>query len=404
MTGADYQQRSQARLGHLAESLNRETARWEEAAEEGEPLEKHHSQVFCLTRLLQTSLEDLSKLPRTELTEPILDLHHVWDFFRSKLILRCLPQYRDFLDTADELAWACYQPALSAAGLPSTVPPLVFLNRDAVPFAVARGSDYREFLPSGVRTRSGAEAVHRLPFPIIGVPWHQTEHLPGLLAVTHEVGHHIEDDCELTAALEARLRGSGLPASQQTVWRGWLGEVFADVCACLACGPAYVETLSDALVTAPVQAVGAYPPRDLRLRVCRAVLEPTEPNPPDEAAAVVQALTTGGYAEFGDQTLPTVLRCTESLNTKLAAGYLLAGLPSQARDARAALAAAATAFTQDPARYDDLCVEPRVTHEVLALRPDGLRAVQPAPPAATDRAATVGHLLAELLSPRTAER
>ncbi|MGY1582019.1 hypothetical protein [Streptomyces sp. MN13] len=401
MTGADYQQRSGARLGHLKNSLTRETARWDEAAEPGRPLEKHRSQVACLTSLLRTSLDDLSRLPDADLTEPILDLHHVWDFFRSKLVLRCLPQYRDFLDTADELAWACYRPALKASGLPAPVPPLVFLSRDAVPFTVARGSDYRELLPSGVRTRLGADAVRRLPFPIIGVPWHQTEHLPDVLSVAHEVGHHIEDDCELTATLRTRLRASSLPTHRQTVWEGWLGEVFADVCACLACGPAYAETLSDALVTAPASAVGAYPPPDVRLAVCAAVFVSPGPSPPDEASAVVRALTTGGYAELGDETLPTLLRCHKALNPGQAVGNLLAGMPSCAGDVRATLAGASAAFWQDPAVYDKLGLHSRVIREVLEGRPQGPRAAQPASPSAAERAVDVGHLLAGLLSAPT---
>ncbi|MET9735102.1 hypothetical protein ABZZ79_32015 [Streptomyces sp. NPDC006458] len=399
MTGADYEQRSRARLGHLKDSLDRETARWEEAAAEpDQPLEKHRSQVACLTRLLRTSLSDLSRLPDSELAEPILDLHHVWDFFRSKLVLRCLPQYQEFLDTADELAWACYRPALEAAGLPSSVPPLVFLSRDAVPFTLARGSDYRGLLPSGVRTRPGADAVRRLPFPIIGVPWHQTEHLPDVLAVAHEVGHHIEDDCELTEALRARLLASGLPTGRQPVWEGWLGEVFADVCACLACGPAYVATLSDALVTAPATAVGAYPPKDVRLAVCHAVFASPGPGPSDEPGTVVRALMSDGYAELGDRDLPTVLQCHGALDTGLAVGNLLAGMPSSVGDVREALAAAADAFGQNPDVYDSLGVQSRVIREVLKGRPRGPRAAGPVPPSAAERAVDVGHVLAGLLS------
>ncbi|MFJ5776076.1 hypothetical protein [Streptomyces sp. NPDC093094] len=398
MTGADYEQRSRARLRHLKDSLDRETTCWEKAAAEpNKPLEKHHSQVACLTRLIRTSLSDLSRLPDSELAEPILDLHHVWDFFRSKLVLRCLPQYQEFLDTADELAWACYRPALEAAGLPSSIPPLVFLSRDAVPFTLARGSDYRGLLPSGVRTRPGADAVRRLPFPIIGVPWYQTEHLPDVLAVAHEVGHHIEDDCEMTRALQARLRAGGLPAGRQSVWEGWLGEVFADVCACLACGPAYVATLSDALETAPT-AVGAYPPKDVRLAVCHAVFASPGSDPSDEPGTVVRALTSDGYAALGGGKLSEVLQCHETLDTGLAVGNLLAGMPSSAVDAREALAAAADAFSQNPDAYDRLGVQARVITEVLEGRPDGSRAAGSVPSGAAERAVDVGHLLAGLLS------
>ncbi|MDT0479746.1 hypothetical protein [Streptomyces doebereineriae] len=395
MIDVDHYQRSGTRSDYLVRSLNRETARFEEATMAGQPLEKHHSQVASLVQMLKTSLDDLERLPDANLPELVLDLHHVWDFFRSKLILRCLPQYRGFLDTADELAWACYAPALREAGVSAPVPPLVFPNRALVPFAVARGSDYRELLPSGVRTRSGAKAVQQLPFPIIGVPWYQTEHLPGLLAVAHEAGHHIEDDCKLKAALKARLRESGLSSERQTVWQRWLAEVFGDICACLACGPAYIETLSDALAAAPPPAVGTYPPPHLRLEVCRMVLEPPGEDPSDEAAVVVRALTTGGYPEFGGKALPAVLGCTEALNLDVPVGKLLVGMPSETRDVRSALAAAAIAFLQDPAGYDKQHVGQNVTQEILDLRPFGVRRAQPAD---ADRATVAGHALAHLLS------
>ncbi|MFI9325089.1 hypothetical protein ACIGXI_35660 [Kitasatospora aureofaciens] len=398
MTASGYQKRRQARTRHLKESLEGETARWTQAAAEGGPLEKHHSQVSCLVGLLRTCLDDLSALPDSELAEPILDLHHVWDFFRSKLVLRCLPQYQDFLEAADELAWACYEPALGEAGPTSRVPPLVFLNRAEVPFAVARGRDYRTLLPGAVRTRSGDAAVRTLPFPIIGVPWHQTEHLPGLLAVAHEVGHHIEDDCGLTEALKGRVRESGLPSERQSRWRDWVGEVFADVCACLGCGPAYFDTLSDALADISPLAVGGYPPKDLRLRVCQTVFEPTEPDPSDEAATIVRSLTTDGYAELGGRTLPGVLTCAEAWDPKQAADLLLAGLPSETGDARASLAAAATAFVVDPVDYDGLHVGARVIKEVLGNRPQGPRAATIAPLDATRRAVAAGHRIMGLLS------
>ena len=97
----------------------------------------------------------------------------MWDFFRVKLALRYIEPIRDFLDAADELAWTAYHPATQAADGPGPVrrePPLVFLDRGAVPFASARGSSYRDLLPRDVRTRAGADAARGLPFPVIGVP------------------------------------------------------------------------------------------------------------------------------------------------------------------------------------------------------------------------------------------
>ncbi|AUY52677.1 hypothetical protein [Streptomyces sp. CB01881] len=400
MTGAGYEERGRARHRHLAASLDRDVAHWVEATRRSPLLEKHHSQVVCLAGMLDACRRDLGELPDDESRERILDLHHVWDFFRSKLILRCLPQYQAFLDTADELAWACYEPAWPADGPAARpVPPLLFLNRAEAPFALARGSDYKAFLPSGVRTHTGEEAAQQLPFPIIGVPWYQTEHLPGLLAVAHEVGHHVEDDLGLTGTLRDRLHTSGLDAGRLIIWDGWLGEVFADVCACLACGPAYTDTLADALTAVGTRRSAAYPPSLLRLRICRTVLGSSGPAPAGEVAAVVEALTADGYPQLGGRTLRDALGCAEALELEPPALNLLNGLDSEIRDPRAALAAAARAFLLDPAQYDRGNVGARVCREVLARRPVGLRSAEAAADdGARQAGAAAGHALAALLA------
>ncbi|MFJ5776220.1 hypothetical protein [Streptomyces sp. NPDC093094] len=65
-----------------------------------------------------------------------------------------------------------------------------------------------------------AAEVGRLPFAIIGVPWHQSEHLPDVLSVAHEAGHHLQEDRELADVLKARLHTSGLSADRRTVREG----------------------------------------------------------------------------------------------------------------------------------------------------------------------------------------
>ncbi|MFB7372001.1 hypothetical protein ACFC0D_19400 [Streptomyces sp. NPDC056222] len=409
-------------------SLRGDLEHWEADVQENGPLEKHFTQVHRLALQLTTTIEDLAGLLDSggavaDLAEQVLDLHHVWDFFRSKLVLRCMPAYRDFLDAADELAWSCYKPALDPVGTALKLPPLVFLNRNVAPFAVARGSDYRSLLPRDIYTLVGRDAVRQLPFPIIGVPWHQSEHLPGTLAVAHEVGHHIEDDCRLSEELRARLRGSGLQPERVQVWETWLGEAFADVCACLACGPAYALTLADAMEANGSAGAGSdrYPPAQVRVQICEATLGKTgragsaaaDPfrrgrfrssgqsgsvhDAGGEAALVVDAWMTGGYPGLPGKAL-SVLSCPDAQDPTLGAAKFLQGLPSGARDARAVLAAAATAFLEDPIKYDTLQVGPVAISEVLALRPKGLRRDLADLHATDERDIAAGHTLTSLLS------
>ncbi|MEU6238250.1 hypothetical protein [Kitasatospora sp. NPDC047058] len=127
----------------------------------------------------------------------VQDLFHVWDFFRGKLVLRQIRSHRRWLEVADELAWSAYRPALDAAAgrMPPREPPLTGFSRTVAPLAHRRGEQYRELLPrGGVHTRAGRDLVARLPFPVIDVPWWYQGHLPAVLTVAHEVGHHLEDD------------------------------------------------------------------------------------------------------------------------------------------------------------------------------------------------------------------
>jgi len=258
-------QRRQVELRHARDSLRTELRYWRAEATQV-TLEKHQTQIERVADMIEAALKQLNDEPAAGETERILDLYHVWDFFRAKLALRYVEPITGFLDAADELAWAMYRPAVLAtahAGAVLREPPLVFLDRGTVPFASARGSSYRDLLPRDVRTSAGAAAASQLPFPVIGVPWYLSGHLPGALLVAHEVGHHVEDDCALTAALEARLAAADLADGRPAVWQPWLGEVFADVVASVTGGVAYPTMLFDALANAPTGGAGRehYPRR-----------------------------------------------------------------------------------------------------------------------------------------------
>ncbi len=418
MATADQSVRRQAELQHARESLRTEWEYWTAEAARSS-LQKHQTQIDSVITMLGAGLDAVAADAQAAESERILDLHHVWDFFRVKLALRYIEPIRDFLDAADELAWTAYHPATQAADGPGPVrrePPLVFLDRGAVPFASARGSSYRDLLPRDVRTRAGADAARGLPFPVIGVPWYLSGHLPGVLLVAHEVGHHIEDDCALTTALSRRLAAARLPAPRLAAWKLWLGEVFADVVASLTCGVAYPTVLLDALAAAPAGGAGLerYPPPRARIRVCLAAIGQAglpgneqlaaegdqlgEPDDADgEAQPVVEAILIKPYGKLGKQTLPAVLTSPAVASADAAAGRLLAGLSSSLHDVRAVLAAAALAFARNPAEYDQRRVGERSIAEVLRLRPDGPRLGVADPAARKARDVAAGRALASRL-------
>ncbi|MFD9461589.1 hypothetical protein [Streptomyces sp. NPDC060027] len=417
-----YRARREAEVRHLTSGLQAELDDWSLTAKHRGPLEKHRSQIEGAVRVVSGALLRLQELPPVErerrAPELVLDLHHLWDFFRSKLLARRIPRYKAFLDAADELAWSVYDPVRGAA--PNSIalkePPLAFPNRQPVPFAAPRGSDFEELLPAGrQRTRGGRQASRHLPFPLIGIPWSASHHLPTLLSVAHETGHHIEDDFALTQSLRTRLREhSGLSEERIALWEPWLGEVFADVCATLACGEAYVWALGD-MITAAGATTGtgteSYPPPRLRLLVCRAALDSGplpgtralpalgSQQPGDgEAEAVVAALAGAGFPELGGARLGSLIGLRRTGGLEEAIGRLLTGLESRRRDVPGVLAAATLAFVHSPQKYDEECVGDRALGEVLALVPDGARAAALPDAMLAQRDSAAGRDLLDLLA------
>ncbi|KUN02861.1 hypothetical protein AQI95_25355 [Streptomyces yokosukanensis] len=328
----------------------------------------------------------------------VLDLHHVWDFYRTRFLLRRVRAYRRFLDVADELAWECYGPVLGLAGARPKEPPLVGFSRAASPRAHRRGSAYHDLLPrGGVHTREGREAAARLPFPVIDVPWSFGSHLPALLTVAHEAAHHIDDDCGLGDEIRRRVATAALPPDRTVHWERWAGEAFADVCAAVLCGPAYAAVLAELLDTeADVDEVdfdGAHPPPGARLRLAGAAARlaghaGTADDRDHEARAVAGAMVAGGWSGLDGLSLPELFatgRPAGPAEVSEGARRLLAGGPSRCPSATGVLAAAALAFQYDPAGYDGRAVGERAVSEVLRLRSAGTRAAPSADPPGAER-------------------
>jgi hypothetical protein len=282
--------RRRAEIQAKLSSLETELAAWSTLTGQGTMgLGRHRSQVRALVHTLGGLLEhvkaavdgapaDASLFDQVVAWEKdILAAHSIWEVFRSKLVLRQSEHFRASLAACDDLAWACYGPALTRfSPAANKAPPLVFLSSTWSPFAQSRDSNFQNEIrapdPQGtLRGEVFRQVLRRLPVPLVGLPWYQVVHVPGAILIAHEVGHLVEWDFALTDRIVAALEGSG--AEYTDYWVQWASEVFADLYGCLAMGPAYVGALMD-LLTTRVSAIqnarsqsGRYPTRGMRVEL-----------------------------------------------------------------------------------------------------------------------------------------
>jgi len=405
------------------------------ANEPPRPLEKNHSQIRRITNYLKGFLgeirRELKKLPvgdderlaqclRLELK--ILELHRIWNFFRSKLVLRCVAWFRRFLIAADEFAWACYLPArekVSPQHMPPgkvKEPPLIFLNGELSPFMQPRNSSFARYIESGSAISDKHVGILRsLPIPVIGLPWFQVQHLPDTLIVGHEVGHVIENDFGLTPRLNAILVNcltvEKIPWERQGAWQDWLGEIFADVYGNLASGPAFTSALMDSLLTERKTierekrysaSWGDYPTTYLRILINLEVLKQRKftaesealkerwlslypahsmPEFKEDVPKIVKALLAGPYPEFmtAKGTLPELIyfSLADQRQSVENATNLLSDGAVKGRSPRLLLASARLAYEQSPEKYDEVNAHERVLRLIEDEQQRGVRRVEP---------------------------
>src|SRR5205085_544367 len=146
-------------------------------------------------RIQTVSLDDDKVLTECrQLQREMLDVHRLWDYYRSKLSLRYLAWFSGYLATADEFAWACYEPVQDAAGQEGALAlrggPLVYFSGEFSPFTDVRGQDFDvPDVPGTLDSEEFEEVLAALPIPLVGVPWYQVAHLPDAVLIAHEVGH-----------------------------------------------------------------------------------------------------------------------------------------------------------------------------------------------------------------------
>lgn len=403
--------RRRAALRDKLDALALDFGEWEALSTAGKPFEKHHTQVKRLVRRLgrlrQVLDDDIGKL-RIDgantmargyaLERDVLLLHNMWEFYRSRLSQRFVPWMKRFLDAADDYAWACLQPVITAAVAAKHVtaasvrePPLTYLNGEWSPFASTRGTALMSeaVSPSETERQAFIREVKSLPLSVLGLPWYQLSHLPDVLILAHEIGHVVEDDLYLTESLAKVLADTvaaeSIPANRATAWQSWLGEAFADTFGAVAGGRGFACALAD-FVTLDVKAIraesltfpnwGVYPTTALRLRVVAGALDALgDTDGVKEIMARAEALMDGmaPMSAFHDDCAPIARRWLETPlaalggSTLLAiarvpsnhwkgvesvsAGALRSKFPLSTNDVRALVSGARLAFEQEPDKY-----------------------------------------------------
>jgi hypothetical protein len=415
-------------------SIDRELVQWRADSDVGMPLRKHHYQIKRVADTLGAYSKDVadelkglvagrSGVKRIEFE--ILEIHRIWEFFRSKLVLRYFDWFRPYLDAADEFAWACYEPArdhLQSVIVPRDEvkePPLVYFNGGWSPLTMSRGGAYQVAPAAGGALNSSrlATVLADLPIPIIAVPWYQVRHFPDAVVIGHEVGHNVEHDMKLTTTIgrltAVAAQSAGIDGKRTAGWLKWSGEIFGDVYASLATGPAFASAMEAFLESDPSEIDSevqgrtpddyvAHPPTSLRMHICYETLRQlghTEVSKArrdawvarhktdamadfhEDIEPVVRSLIDGPYPEFDPAgSLTKVLSFGPGLQ-KLAsdnAESVNRSIDPSGSDIRVLVAAGRLAFDASPAKYTATNAagkdgNDRIVEQIVGLRNEEVR-------------------------------
>jgi hypothetical protein len=449
------QRRLAARTRKLG-SLDDELREWEKDSSDGQkPLRLHHSQIGRIAAVLRQLQQQLTNpnaaagrrppLSDRDVESAALELHRMWEFFRSKFAMRKVEWLRRYLDAVDDFAWACYRPARDAAAAAGTIqatalkePPLLFFGGGWSPFAMPRDYPFEaERVPDEpLRTQAFVDALKKLPVPVVGIPWFQVRHLPDAVVIGHEVGHIVEDDLGLTKTMRAAIGGAAAPARRQA-WESWAGEIFGDLYGQLATGPAFVGALGEVLADDPswiarekrtAPAWGDYPTTYVRMMLNFALLRALEKENgalkfsadadaleaewrgvygakhgltdfDADIGPIAKTLVRTSYPELGGQKLTDVLPFDTTLQdeARIAVDRLTAAATPAAGDVRALVAGARMFFAKSPNAYDT-AVQDRVLDAIALSLPPGVRGTRSISQAQKTADAALGAELLGLLS------
>jgi hypothetical protein len=180
--------------------------------------------------------------------DELLTVRRLWRWFADKFEQRDNNRYAPVLAAADEVAWSLYAGAMRAAngGKVPQSSPLAYLDDVNVPEAVPR-----DLVPSQLRPDVYTEALQvmlaKLPIPVVGLPAGIADEPWRLALLGHEVGHHLQYDLLPDQALIASIGTVVAEAAgddvEESEWRWWSRELFADLAALVALGPASLTVL-----------------------------------------------------------------------------------------------------------------------------------------------------------------
>jgi len=266
--------RSDSILAAKYQSLSRRVAAlpsaldvWLQRAGAGNELEFNFPQIEALDhfmralcRVNQDSLDVLDPagdidtfLTQTlKISANIVKSEIVWEFFRSRLDLRFVPELQRMLATADLVSYDCYTAIIDRARALRIVHRQSFHEVPLVGLAAQFSAStwHRGRRPPALQNRNLPVPIIDLPLNCLATPWE-------LLVIAHEVGHVVDDDLgQLTKALQpaiaSQLEAAKTRQEHIAGWQAWTSEIVADVLSTLLAGPAFCGLLIENL-SLPIQ-------------------------------------------------------------------------------------------------------------------------------------------------------
>lgn len=348
--------------------LDAEIAAWHARWDESYAVRKHRTQLDLLVGLTRKLIEVLvhgaSEIDLTRDAETVYAecrqaderLHYVrklWRYYADKLDQRsgaADDQITRTLRAADEVIWSCWKTALKNLGAAPEfyVPaPLAYLSPQ-----FAASTTHRAVYPSDLRPdlhKVFADHVRQLSIPVIALPPGCQRRPWWLVVAAHEVGHHVQWTLKLEDATKKAINGK-LGDGRARRWVNWHPELFADACAVLLAGPAFIWAIAE-LETRPAPPPGKiqfsqYPPPVLRLAVARAVAELAGIEEPQHSPINGGVAGPASHASDGDQELSELAYCVPAV-----AEALLELTHDSGRNLRTLGAATARAYNQGIISY-----------------------------------------------------